>query len=159
MTLIKYKNPTEYCFYKWIMSYPKSEYWAELIRKNPSIKLCPLLETVEFYRFVKTACKNQAVNFLKWENIENAVLKEIPILSRRDLKELKNICNHLVSFYKAPGLKKGFNVENISNVKKGCYTERGFENGKFYEKEVFINEHAGGVFVYDKQDKKYKKLF
>jgi len=145
MALIKYKNPTEYSFYKWIKSYPNSEYWIERIKKCPNLKLSPLIETQEFYKFVKTACKNRALNWLDWNKIEKIVLKEIPILNSNDLSELENIFKHLVNFYKTPAIS--FGAETWSETKKEICIERWFAKGEFHEKEVPINIQKGGIAV------------
>jgi len=136
MTLIKYKNPTEYCFYKWIKNYPNSKYWIERIKKHSNLKLSPLLEVQEFYEFVKIACKNGATTWQNWDKVEKLILKEITILKKEDLKKLKNIFNHLISFHKASALKQGFHVETSNRAKRGYYIERGIKYGKFYEKEM-----------------------
>ena len=158
MTLIKYKNPTEYSFYKWIKKYPNSKYWIERIKKHPNLKLNPLLETPEFYKFVKTACQNRALTWLNWSRVEKIILKEISILKKGDLKELKNIFGHLVSFYEIPALKQGFSGENSDRTKRGYYIERGVKDGNFYEKESPTNLPKGGILKYDNKTKEYKKL-
>lgn len=154
---MKYKNPTEYSFYKWIKNYPNSKYWIERIKKHPNLKLSPLLGS-EFYTFVKTAYQNRALNWLNWDKIEKIILKEISILKKNDLKELKNFFEHLVCFCKTPALKQGFSVEGSDRAKRGYYIERGIKKGKFYEKELRINEPRGGIMQYDEKAKKYKKL-
>lgn len=140
MALIRYKKPTEYSFYKWIKNYPDSKYWKERIKKYPEVIGCP--EINQFYRFIKTACKNRASSWLNWSKVETAVLKENPNFIKGELKILKNIFEHSVNFYKTPAIKQGYSVENCekyNNVKKGNYIERGYAKGKFYEKEVHMN--------------------
>lgn len=156
MTLIKYNKPTEYSFYKWVRSYPDSDQWIERIKKHPELRLSPLIGTNKFYRFVKTACKNRALTWLNLDKIEKIILGEIPSLNQSDLGELKEIFEHLLTFYKTPAIKKGYSIENTNKVKKGYYIEKGFKQGKFYEKKLPTNVPKGGIMVYDK---KYRKVF
>lgn len=157
MALVRYKNPTDYCFYKWISQYPNSKYWLERIKKHPELKLSPLLG-VELYTFIKTARQNRATAWLKWERVERLILKVIPIFKKDDLDELKFIFNHLVKFCKAPALKQGFVIENIAGVKNGFYVERGIKRGKFYEKITPSKNQKGAIAIYDKKRKEYKIL-
>ena len=154
MVLVRYKKPTEITFYQWIKSYPNSEQWEERIKKHPELKLSPLI-TDKFYRFVKTACKNRALSRLSWDKIEKIISQKIPNLDRSDLRELKEIFEHLVNFYKTPVLK-GYDVETWNKAKEGYYIERGVVRGRFYEKEMPMDILKGGIAVYDEEIEKYK---
>lgn len=152
MTLVKYKEPTKYCFYEWVTKYPTGEFWMSRIKESPESKLNALI-TNRFYKFVKTACKNCNKEWLNWDILKIKIKKEIPILNTNDLKKLKEVFDSLVTLNDTVIRKQGLNIENLGDIKKGYCIEKEYKDGAFCEKEILINSKKSTKLVHRKSKK------
>lgn len=145
MTLVRYKNPTEYSFMIWMNHYPESN--------HPT-------DDENFYCFVKTVYR---CNAKKWKNTDYLRMRILEIIPNFNSVKLENIIADylkLLNFYKTPhSLSGSFKDTNARKVRHGCCIERWFEKGEFHEKEVPINIPKGGIAIYDEKSKEYKKMF
>lgn len=117
IALIKYKNQTEYSFYRWVKAFPESFHANDMER---------------FYKFIKTVC---VFNAKKWKDtryLKERILKEIPHFDPNDLEDILISYDHMLEFYKSPSMSRTWVIEK-GKTKKGYYIERGIKNGKFYE--------------------------
>jgi hypothetical protein len=124
MSLIKYKNQTEYSFYVWINNFPESS--------HP-------LDKKRFLEFAKTVCK---FNAKKWKNtkyLKERILKEKSNFDPENLEDILIVYKYLVDFYKTPSMPISFVVSDVK-LKSGHYLEKGIKNGKFYTKELPLDD-------------------
>ena len=115
--LVKYKNQTEYSFYRWIGAFPESLHSNDLDR---------------FYKFAKTVC---AFSAKKWKNpiyLKERILKEKPHFKLDALEEVLIAYEHILEFYKTHPMPRPWVIEK-TEIKRGHYIERGIKNGDFYE--------------------------
>ena len=124
MSLVKYKNPTEYTFDTWIKNYPESTHWADRER---------------FLKFVKTVCAYNAKNWKNTRYLEEKILKEKPEFDKKRLQNILITYEYLIDFYKAPYIPRCWSIEDVK-VKPGFYIERKVKNGKLYERELPIEK-------------------
>jgi len=118
--LVKYKNQTEYSFYKWIRQYPESLHPAD---------------TERFLKFVRTVFAFHSTKWKDAQYFKQRVLKERPYFNEDILHNFVIIYEYLIPFLKIGPMPRSFVIEDI-NVQNGYYIERGIKNGKFYEKQI-----------------------
>ena len=123
--LVKYKNQTEYSFYRWIWNYPESF--------HPS-------DTQRFHTFARTVCSFGAKKWMSTAYLEKRILVEKPNFQKDVLQNLLCTYEHLISFHKTCPMPRSWIYES-GDASRNCYLERGMKNGKFYEIEKSIDTY------------------
>ncbi|OGL31000.1 hypothetical protein A3F37_04270 [Candidatus Saccharibacteria bacterium RIFCSPHIGHO2_12_FULL_41_12] len=124
MSVIRYKNPTEYSFLVWINNFPESFHPMDMSR---------------FYTFAKSVSRYNSKNWLKFQYFETKVLEHTSNFEADNIELFHNKLCELFDFYKSnPTPLITINNDNRS----GAY-QRGVINGRKYEVPISNLEYYG----------------
>jgi hypothetical protein len=121
MTLIRYKNQTEYAFIIWMSNYPDSFHWADMQR---------------FYVFVKTVARYRSMKWRRYDYFSQQILARKSHFAEEDIDKLHDIMLKCLEFHKTPY------IDSSSHSDDGDYGYKqvGVKNGEVYEIDITQTE-------------------
>lgn len=125
MSLIRYKNHTEYAFIVWMSNFPDSFHPLDMRR---------------FYVFVKTVARYRSKKWRDYEYFKLQILARKPHFGEEDIERLHDIMQKCLEFHKTPY------VDSSAHSDDGGYGYKqiGIKDGKIYEFDVTQDEWLNG---------------
>jgi len=117
MTLIRYKNQTEYAFIIWMSNYPDSFHPMDMQR---------------FYVFVKTVARYRSTKWRRYDYFSQQILAHKPHFAEEDIDKFHDIMLKCLEFHKVPYIDS----TNHSDDDGYGYKQVGVKNGEIYEFDI-----------------------
>ncbi len=125
MTLVRFKNQTEYAFLVWMDSYPESFHPLDMQR---------------FYSFVKTVVRFRSKKWQDQEYFKQQILARKPHFAERKIDYFYELMHKCLDFHRTPY------IDSTGHSDDGNYGPKqvGVKNGKIYEIKITNKEWLSG---------------
>jgi hypothetical protein len=124
MSVVRYKNPSDYAFLEWMGMYPESH--------HP-------LDTERFYVFVKTVARFRNQKWRNFDYFEKRVLEHKPHFDKAEIEHFWSRMQEMLCFYQVSALPS---ITSSLDERSGIY-QRGVKNGIQYEVQISEQEYYG----------------
>ncbi|CAN5689364.1 hypothetical protein BH23PAT2_BH23PAT2_08660 [soil metagenome] len=125
MTLIRFKNQTEYSFIIWMDSFPESFHPLDMKR---------------FYIFVKTVARYRSVKWRDYGYFKQQILVRKPHFTGRDIEYFHDLVLKCLEFHRTPY------IDSTNHSEDGGYGYKqvGIKNRETYEFDITQDEWLNG---------------
>lgn len=125
MTLIRFKNQTEYAFIVWMNSFPESFHPLDMER---------------FYMFVKTIARYRSKKWRGYNYFRVQILLQKPHFDEKTIERLHDIMEHCLEFHRTPY------IDSTSHSKDGeyGYKQIGIKDRSIYTLDITKNKWLNG---------------
>lgn len=117
MTLIRFKNQTEYAFIIWIDNHPESFHPLDMQR---------------FYAFVKTVARYRSKKWRDYEHFKQQILAHASHFSQENIDYFYDLMKSCLAFHEATSVGS---IELVSDENYGS-KEVGVKDGTIYEIDI-----------------------
>jgi len=125
MTLIRFKNQTEYAFIVWMDSFPESFHPLDMQR---------------FYGFVKTVARYRSKKWRDYDHFKQQILARKPHFAEENIDYFYELMHTCLEFHKTPY------IDSSSHSDDGEFRHKqvGVKNGEIYKTSITRAEFLHG---------------